>query len=213
MSTSKSGLLEQASKKHDPLRILAQKVKDFDRSPLFKLREENDYQPVLGEGNANADIMFIGEAPGKQEAQTGHPFVGRAGKFLDERLNEIGLSREAVFITNVVKDRPPKNRVPRVAEINLYKPFLLEEIEIIQPLIIATLGRISLRVLLQHYSHPSQNHPIGELHGTEICVTTSPWKMILFPLYHPAAVFYNRGLFEIVQKDFQRLFKCYLRYA
>lgn len=195
------------------LQKVAQKITSLDTSPLYPLRLEEGYHPVFGEGNVNADIMFIGEAPGKQEALSGHPFIGRAGKFLDELLNENSFSRDSVYITNVVKDRPPNNRVPRVAEIDLYKPFLLEEIEIIQPLIIATLGRISLRVLLQHYRHPSQTLPIGELHGTEIEITTSPWEMILFPLFHPAAVFYNRRLFEIVQKDFQRLFTCYLRYA
>lgn len=209
MSISNSEQYVKDTIKSNRLMALLQDVKALDSSPLFTSRLENGNHLVFGEGNINADIMFIGEAPGKKEAQSGHPFVGRAGKLLDEMLNSIGLSREEVYITNIVKDRPPKNRVPRADEIKVYKPYLLEEIEIIQPHIIATLGRIPLRVVLKHYNLPHQNLRIGELHGNGIEVKTSKCRKIIFPLYHPAAVFYNRNLLEIIKGDFQRLSKCY----
>jgi len=129
MLTSDSDQNEQITDKEKQLKELSKRIKNLEISPLYSFRVENNYLPVFGEGNINADIMFIGEAPGKQEAQSGHPFVGRAGKLLDELLDSIGLTREEVYITNIVKDRPPRNRAPRISEINIYKPFLIEQIE------------------------------------------------------------------------------------
>ena len=117
----------------EQMEAVRQAVIDLTESPLYELRVENDYQPVIGDGDLNTNIMFIGEAPGANEAKKGLPFVGQSGRVLDELLESIGLDRQAVYITNIVKDRPPKNRDPHKKEIKLYAPFLDQQIDIIQP--------------------------------------------------------------------------------
>jgi uracil-DNA glycosylase len=104
-------------------------IRDLEESPLYDHREKNGYLPVIGEGDADARIMFVGEAPGKQEAETGLPFVGNAGRVLDRLLDSIDIAREDVYITNLVKDRPPGNRDPRPDEVDLYAPFLIQQID------------------------------------------------------------------------------------
>jgi len=193
--------------KEQQLTMLAQKVAALDSSPLYKFRIDNNYKPVFGEGNPNADIMFIGEAPGAQEAETGRPFVGKAGKLLDSLLCSIDLQREDVYITNIVKDRPPNNRNPHVTEIEIYSPFLRQQIEIIQPKIIATLGRFAMEFIIDLFRLPQNGKKIGEIHGTAIQTHTEFGKTILIPLYHPAAVFYNRNLESVLKTDFERLKK------
>ncbi len=205
MFTSDSEQNEQITDKANQLKEISKRIKNLEISPLYSFRVENNYLPVFGEGNINADIMFIGEAPGKQEAESGHPFVGRAGKLLDELLDSIGLSREEVYITNIVKDRPPRNRAPRISEINIYKPFLIEQIEVIKPQIIAPLGRIALRTILREFNLPFSESKISQLHGEKLKSTTSFGDVTIFPLYHPAAVFYNRSLHETLVRDFQIL--------
>lgn len=191
--------------KNDQLRKLKEKIKNLNTSPLYIYRKENDYKPVIGEGNPDAKIMFIGEAPGAQEAKTGKPFVGRAGKLLDSLLDSIGLARKDVYITNIVKDRPPSNRTPRVGEIKIYAPFLLEQIRIIEPTIIVTLGRLAMSFILKTFDHPQQGKTIGELHGEILDVGSEYGKINIIPLYHPAAVFYNRNLEQVLHNDFQKL--------
>lgn len=187
------------------LKTIKRELVNLTQSPLYTYRIENGFQPVPGEGNPDAKILFIGEAPGKYEAQSGRPFVGRAGKDLDTLLQINGLERKDVFITNIVKDRPPGNRAPTRAEISLYAPFLIRQIEIIQPKIIATLGRFSMEFILTHFDLPERRERIGTLHGKPLKVTTSTEQVILFPLYHPAAVFYNRKLEPELAEDFKRL--------
>jgi DNA polymerase len=177
-------------------------------SPLYSFRKENEYLPVIGEGNLDAEIMFIGEAPGKEEAKTGRPFVGRAGKLLDDMLHSIGLSRQDVYITNIVKDRPPKNRDPRPDEIEIYKPYLIDQIEIIKPKIIATLGRFSMNFIIDQYALPLNDQKIGQLHGKKMMINTSYSTIFFIPLYHPAAVFYNRSLQETLEDDFKNVLNC-----
>ena len=126
------------------LQAIAEELLCLEASPLYAYREEKGYLPVIGEGAPDAEIMFIGEAPGAQEAKSGRPFVGNAGRVLDTLLESIGLERANVYITNIVKDRPPQNRDPHVGEIELYRPFLLRQIDIIQPRVIATLGRFAM---------------------------------------------------------------------
>ena len=174
-------------------------------SPLYDYRTANQYHVVPGEGSPDAKILFIGEAPGEKEAQTGRPFVGRAGKDLDALLERNGLMRQEVFITNIVKDRPPANRAPSRVEIKLYTPFLVRQIEIIQPRIIATLGRFSMAFALSHFALPGKGQRIGDIHGEAFRAEAAFGPLTVFPLYHPAAVFYNRKLEPELEADFAEL--------
>lgn len=151
--------------------------------------------PVLGEGNPQAEIMFVGEAPGEQEDKQGRPFVGNSGKFLGELLESIGLKREDVYISNVVKFRPPDNRDPTPEEKAACLPFLLLEISIIRPTIIVPLGRHSL-------AHFFSKMTIGDAHGKPQQLTPD---LTIFPIYHPAAALHNPGLRQALKDDFQAL--------
>ena len=192
--------------KSEKLAKIAEKIEKLEESPLYDYRIKNDYKPVIGEGDLDAKIMFIGEAPGAHEAKTGKPFVGRAGKLLDSLLDNINLKRKDVYITNIVKDRPPSNRTPLVGEIKIYAPFLEKQINIIEPEIIATLGRLAMSFLLKTYDHPQKDKKIGELHGQILEAQTRNGKINIIPLYHPAAVFYNRNLEKKLEEDFQEIY-------
>jgi len=154
---------------------------------------------VPGEGNAEAEIMFIGEAPGKKEDETGHPFVGAAGKFLNEMLAAIKLKRDDVYIANVVKCRPPQNRDPLPEEVAACWPWLLKQIKIIQPKLIVTLGRHSMERFLT-------GQKISQIHGTLVIKTIEGiGKQNFYTLYHPAAALYNGSMREVLIKDFQKI--------
>jgi DNA polymerase len=158
-------------------------------------------QAVFGFGSAEADIIFIGEAPGKSEDMSGKPFVGASGKFLDEMLTSIKLSREDIYITNIVKYRPPENRDPSKEEIKACEDWLHAEIELIQPKLIVTLGRYAL-------NHFVPNVKIGEAHGQAFTVEVPGLgPQTFFALYHPAAALYNGGMRETLLKDFQKIAK------
>lgn len=147
---------------------------------------------VPGEGNPDADIMFIGEAPGKKEDETGRPFVGAAGRFLDELLLSIGLRREDVFITSILKYRPPDNRDPKPQEKDEFWPYLLAQIEAIQPKLIVALGRHGANCFMPELK-------IGQEHGQ-----MKEWNGYRFlPLYHPAAALYNGGMRQTLIDDFK----------
>jgi len=194
-----------AREKSAKLAEFARQIEDLRQSMLYDYREENGYQPVLGEGDPAADILFVGEAPGREEAKTGRAFVGRAGKVLDELLKSIGLNRGDVYVTNVVKDRPPDNRVPRVGEIEVYAPLLMRQLEIIEPAVIATLGRLAMDFFLRQFGLRHQGCSIGELHGQTLETEASYGPVTLVPLYHPAAGFYNPDLKEVMKEDFRVL--------
>lgn len=179
---------------------IKQELLSASNSPLFDYRQNNHYWPVIGEGSHKAKIMFVGEAPGKNEALTGRPFCGAAGKILDELLAGIGLKREEVYITNIVKDRPPENRDPSPTEISFYAPFLDEQIEILQPKVIVTLGRFSMGYLLNKYFLPSET--ITKMHGRMIEAEEKYGSVKILPLYHPAASIYNQSLRETLKQDF-----------
>ena len=184
----------------------------FKDSPLYEYRTVNEYLPVIGEGSVDASIMLVGEAPGKNEAKTGKPFCGAAGKFLNILLESIGLSRDRVYITNIVKDRPPDNRDPTSEEIALYAPFLDRQIEIIKPKVIATLGRHSMRYIMNRYGLAEQLEPISMVHGRSFEASLRMagdinHSLNIITLYHPAAALYNGGRGETVKKDFQVLRK------
>jgi len=150
---------------------------------------------VFGSGSAYAPVMFVGEAPGKNEDLQGLPFVGQAGKLLDELLDSIGFDRSEVFIANVLKCRPPGNRDPRIEEINTCKSYLLEQIKIIDPKIICTLGKISTQLLL------NTDKGINTLRGKVFKVDSR----IIMPINHPAAVLYTPSRMEILKQDFQKI--------
>lgn len=165
------------------------------------------YTLVMGEGPANAELMLIGEAPGAQEARTGRPFVGPAGKMLGAFLKGVGLQREELYIANAVKFRPTKpgtgrnprerNRVPTRREIQAFRPWLLAEIDAVSPRVIATLGNSPLYALTG-----KPKAVIGDVHGRPLAWDGGP---LLFPLYHPACILYRRELSEAYAEDLLRL--------
>ena len=193
--------------KFEKMKEIRGELLDFKESPLYQYRVKNKYFPVVGEENHMARIMFIGEAPGKNEAETARPFCGRSGKLLDEMLASINLNRKDVYVTNVVKDRPPDNRDPTVEEINLYAPFLDRQIEIIQPKVIATLGRFSMDYIMIRLGLASQLQSISNMHGKEFVAQASYGSVTIIPLYHPAVALYNGSNKETLLQDFQTLKK------
>lgn len=192
-------------KKTEKLKQIRDEVWNLKESPLYEYRRKNKYYPVLGEGNHNAIIMFIGEAPGRNEAETGRPFCGAAGRILDELLESIGLDRKEVYVTNIVKDRPPENRDPESLEIKLYAPFLERQIEIIKPKVVATLGRFSMKFILEKFSLPEQLEPISRLHGRILKSKAKFGEIKIVPLYHPAVAIYSASTKDTLKKDFQIL--------
>lgn len=152
---------------------------------------ESATQLVFGDGNPEADLVFIGEAPGKNEDQQGKPFVGAAGRFLNEMLEMIGLERKDVYITNIVKYRPPNNRDPLPDEKTAFMPYLESQLEVIEPKLTITLGRHSLNCFLPDLR-------IGQVHG-------QPKRFhgrVYLPLFHPAAALYNGGMRQTLIDDF-----------
>jgi DNA polymerase len=187
------------------LAAIADSIEKLEESPLYAFRAKSGYRPVVGEGEPDARIMFIGEAPGEQEAKSGRPFVGSAGRVLNKLLESIGLDRKATYITSVIKDRPPGNRDPTTAEIRLYAPFLMQQIEIIQPSVIVTLGRFAKDLVLEQFNVPERAQGMSELHGRALPATAPYGTVTIVPMYHPAAAFYNRELETTLQEDFRTL--------
>jgi len=179
---------------------------NLKESPLYEYRVKNKYKPLLGEGSLDADIMFIGEALGKEEAKSGHPFMGAAGEVFDELLKTISLQRSSIFITNIINDRPPNNRTPKPEEISLYtKLFLIPLITLIQPQIIVTLGRISTKFILQLCQVQNANNSMSKLHGKVHAVKCSYGVAKILPMYHPAYALYQPGQKRVLISDIQIL--------
>lgn len=153
---------------------------------------------VMGDGNINADIVFIGEAPGKNEDEQGLPFVGAAGKFLNEMLAAAGMDRSDVYITNIVKYRPPNNRDPLPEEKKAFWPYLLKQLQIIEPKVVITLGRHSMEYFLPDMK-------ISKIHGEAKRIQFGDHKIVIVPLYHPAAALYNGGMRQTLIDDFLRV--------
>ncbi len=177
---------------HDELEQIAEEIRKCNKCWLHKERTKT----VSGEGPVDADIMLIGEGPGKQEDQEGRPFAGRAGELLEELFAAVGLSREEVFITSVVKCRPPNNRPPKKDEIQTCNPYLQRQIKVIQPRVIGTLGNHAAENLLGKAG-------IGRLHGQKYEYE----GYVLIPLYHPAAGLYYPALKAEMIEDMKRLVK------
>jgi uracil-DNA glycosylase family 4 len=156
-------------------------------------------QVVFGVGNPQADLMFVGEAPGFHEDKQGIPFVGQAGKLLEKLLAGIGLDRSSVYIANVLKCRPPGNRDPAPDEIEACEGHLFRQIELIEPRVVATLGNFATKLL--------SGKPAGitRVHGVEQEVTLGGSRVLLYPLYHPAAALYTPAMLKVLEEDFARL--------
>ena len=179
----------------DELRAFAERVSTCTKCALAQGRT----QVVFGSGDPNSDLMFVGEAPGFHEDQQGVPFVGAAGKLLDELLAGIGLRRADVFVANVLKCRPPGNRDPMPEEIEACEGHLWRQIELIQPRVVATLGNFATKLL--------SGKPTGitRVHGSEQETTLGGRRVLLYPLYHPAAALYTPKMLEVLQSDFRRI--------
>ncbi len=183
------------------LKKIKDEVVGCRKCPLSRERIKDKYYPVIGEGNHYTKIIFIGEAPGMQEAKTGRPFCGQAGKILDELLESAGIKREEIYICNILKCRPPGNRNPQSQEIEACTPYLERQIEIIKPKVLCTLGNYSTGFIMKKYSLEAQIQGISRIHGKVF--NTDSLKII--PLYHPAVVAYNANMKETLKQDFKVL--------
>jgi uracil-DNA glycosylase len=170
-------------------------VVDCERCPLYRTRT----QVVLGNGDPNADLMFVGEAPGYHEDRIGVPFVGQAGKLLDRLLAGIGLSREDVFVANVLKCRPPGNRDPLGDEIESCEPHLFRQVSLIRPRVVCTLGNFATKLL------SGRPEGISRVHGHELPMQVGDLPVLLYPIYHPAAALYTPAMLATLEHDFARL--------
>ncbi len=181
------------------LRDIEEQIKTCQKCPLHNQRRN----PVPGDGNPNAEIMFIGEAPGRNEDIQGRPFVGRAGQLLNEMLEAVGLKREDIFITNIVKCRPPGNRDPEKEEIAACSPYLDQQIAIMQPKVLVGLGRYASQYLFEKYGLEFPGISIA--HGRPYKVDNLYAHIVIFPMYHPAAAIYNQRLRPTLEEDFRIL--------
>jgi len=193
--------------KTDSMRVIHDEILVLKESPLYEYRTTNGYFPVIGEGSHDAKIMFVGEAPGRNEAKTGKPFCGAAGKVLDKLLEHVGILRDSIYITNIVKDRPPENRDPTPREIEVYGPFLDRQIEIMKPRVIVALGRYAMGYIMNKFDLGLELEPIGKAHGKAYASSTSYGDIDIVTLYHPCVAVYNPNNLDKLKKDFEILKK------
>jgi DNA polymerase len=185
-----------AQERREALKGVYQEARGCTRCPQLA---QTRHTVVFGSGDADADLMFVGEAPGRNEDLQGIPFVGQAGQLLDRLLGEIGLSRPQVFVTNVLRCRPPGNRDPHPVEIERCQDYLFRTIELVQPVVICTLGNFATKLL--------RGDPTGimRLHGRAEVRVVGPRAVRLFPVFHPAAALYTPANVEVLREDFRRL--------
>jgi DNA polymerase len=193
---SSAGTGQSASERREALKALLAEARDCLRCPELAATRKT---VVFGAGNADAELMFVGEAPGASEDEQGLPFVGRAGKLLEQLLGEIGMARADVFIANVLKCRPPGNRDPLPVEISNCQHYLLSQVELIQPSVICSLGNFSTKLL--------RGEPTGitRLHGQAEALVIGRRAVRLYPIYHPAAALYTPAMLATLREDFSRL--------
>ena len=194
-SASTIAVVRSAAERREQLKAVYEEARECMRCPLHQTRTN----VVFGAGNADADLMFIGEAPGATEDRIGLPFVGQAGKLLEKLLGEIGMERKQVWITNVLRCRPPDNRDPHPNEIEACNDYLDRTIDLIEPTVICTLGNFSTKLLR------GDTTGISHLHGTEEVRVVGPRAVRLYPLYHPAAALYTPSMLETLRADFNRI--------
>jgi len=188
-------VLRPAAERREELIALFREAQACTRCALYETRT----QVVFGSGNADADLMFVGEAPGFHEDQQGVPFVGRAGQLLEELLLEHGMSRADVFITNVLKSRPPENRDPQPGEIEACRPYLQRQVELIEPRVICTLGNFATKLLTR------STRGITQVHGQAQQHEIGGREVYLYPLFHPAAALCTPKVKDQLSEDFARL--------
>ena len=186
-----------AESRREQLKAVFEEARGCTRCPQLAAAR---HSVVFGAGNADADLMFVGEAPGANEDKQGLPFVGQAGQLLEQLLGEIGLQRSDVFIANVLKCRPPGNPDPLPAEIANCQDYLFRQLDLIRPKVVCTLGNFSTKLL-----RADPGTGITRLHGRDEIRTIGPRAVRVFPLYHPAAALYTRSLLEILRADFARI--------
>jgi uracil-DNA glycosylase len=193
---SSTGVRPSAAERREALKELLAQARSCTRCAELAATRRS---VVFGSGNADADLMFVGEAPGASEDEQGLPFVGRAGKLLSRLLEEIGLSRDDVFIANTLKCRPPGNRDPQPIEIESCQEYLLRQVELIEPSVICSLGNFSTKLL--------RGDPTGitRLHGVPEVIEIGTRAVRLYPIYHPAAALYTPRMLETLREDFARL--------
>lgn len=178
--------------KKEELQKLKKKMEDDKNLPL----RDDATQLVFGEGNPDSEIYFLGEAPGFHEDRLGRPFVGQAGKLLDQLIESLGLKREEVYISNVVRFRPPENRDPLPVEIEAFRPYVDREIEIVSPKLIVTLGRFSMGKFLP-------NAKISQVHGKSRTINWHGKNVTVIPMYHPAAALRSLDIMRQIREDFK----------
>ena len=186
-----------AAQRREELKAVWQQASACTRCPQLASTRKT---VVFGSGNADADLMFVGEAPGAREDEQGLPFVGQAGRLLDRLLEEIGLTRADVFVVNVLKCRPPGNRDPLPQEIDNCQDYLFRQLELIEPRVVCSLGNFATKLLR---GDPATG--ITRLHGREEIRTIGPRTLRLYPIYHPAAALYTPAMLETLRTDFARL--------
>src|SRR3954465_4523195 len=188
--------MSSAADRREALKAVWQEATGCTRCPQLAATRTT---VVFGSGHADADLMFVGEAPGANEEHTGRPFGGQAGRLLDTLLGEIGLARADVFVCNVLKCRPPGNRDPLPQEIEACQDYLWRQLELIQPTVVCTLGNFATKLL--------RADPTGitRLHGREEVRLLGPRRVRLFPLFHPAAALYTPSMLETLRTDFRRI--------
>ena len=187
--------MSSPAERRELLKAVYEEARECVRCPLHQTRTT----VVFGSGNADADLMFIGEAPGANEDRIGLPFVGQAGKLLDTLLAEIGFERKDVFVANTVKCRPPGNRDPHPKEIESCQDYLRRQVALIEPVVICTLGNFSTKLLR------ADTTGISRLHGREEVRVIGSRAVRLYPLYHPAAALYTPSMLETLRADFHRI--------
>ena len=183
----------------DPrMRVIRDEVLACQACPLYGSRQ----WPVIGQGNHRADILLVAEAPGAMEDKTGHPFRGQAGKVLDQLLEAAGLRREDIYITNILKCRPPGNRNPRPEEIQACTPFLTRQIHIIQPKVIGCLGSFATAFVMDLFALTENKQGISRIHGRIYEGVYEDLRSKIVPLYHPAVASYKADMLEVLKADF-----------
>lgn len=187
--------------KQQQLDEIRQKILDDKVTPDLA---EQATQLVFGTGNPDADIVFIGEAPGKKEDETGQPFVGASGRFLDEMLASVDLQRDDIYITNIVKYRPPENRDPKPEEKKVFLPYLQSQLEVIAPKVVITLGRHSTNCFLPDLQI-SKSHGQPKRVKLQFKSSSDVLEVVILPLYHPAAALYNGGMRDTLMEDFSAI--------
>src|SRR3954452_6441565 len=188
--------MSSASERREELKAVWEQARTCQRCPQLASTRTT---VVFGSGNADADLMFVGEAPGANEDQQGQPFVGQAGRLLDTLLSEIGLTRGDVFVANVLKCRPPGTRDPLPQEIDSCQDYLFRQLELIEPNVVCTLGNFATKLL--------RADPTGitRLHGRDEERMLGPRRVRLYPLFHPAAALYTPSMLETLRRDFARI--------